>query len=69
MDFMLDRLTDKVEFFQAYDLASLEKTIAVKIDDNKAMLLEVNAVQHNVVFDPRAEKMLYSATVHFKAKK
>lgn len=65
---MLDRLVDKIEFYQAYDLSSLEKMIAAKIDDNKAMLLQVHAIQHNVVFDPRAEKMLYSATVHFKAK-
>ncbi|MBB3110028.1 hypothetical protein FHS18_002091 [Paenibacillus phyllosphaerae] len=68
MDFMLERLENKVEFFQAYDLPTLEKQIAAQIDNNKAMLLDVYSVTHQVIFDPRAEKMLYSAVVHFKAK-
>ncbi|MEW9700506.1 YrzA family protein [Paenibacillus sp. SI8] len=68
MEFKLDRMEDKIEFFQAYDLKSLEKKIDEQIDNNKALLLSVFAIQHHVVFDPNAGKMLYSAVVHFKVK-
>jgi hypothetical protein len=68
MSFNLDKMEDKIEFFQAYDLKTLEKSIDEQIDNNKALLLNVFALQHHVVFDPNAGKMLYSAVVHFKAK-
>ncbi|NEW06310.1 YrzA family protein [Paenibacillus sp. SYP-B3998] len=68
MDFKLDRIENKIEFFQAYDLQTLEKKIDDQIDNNKALLLDVFAIQHHVVFDPNAGKMLYSAVVHFKVK-
>ncbi|WP_081798468.1 DUF2536 family protein [Paenibacillus darwinianus] len=57
-----------MEFFEAYDLKTLERAIAVQIDNNKALMLEVYAVSHHVVFDPNAGKMLYSAVVHFRVK-
>ncbi|MFC5447881.1 YrzA family protein [Paenibacillus aestuarii] len=68
MDFRLDRIENKIEFFQAYDMRTLEQKIDEQIENNKALLLDVHAIQHHVVFDPNAGKMLYSAVVHFKAK-
>lgn len=68
MDFILDRMETKIEFFQSYDLKKLEKIISEQIDNNKALLLDVFAISHHVVFDPNAGKMLYSAVVHFKVK-
>ncbi|MBP1962176.1 YrzA family protein [Paenibacillus aceris] len=67
MDFILDRIENKIEFFQAYDLKTLEKHINEQIDNNKALMLGVYAIQHHTTFDPNAGKMLYSAVVHFKA--
>jgi hypothetical protein len=67
MNITLDILQDKVEFHQAYDLKELERTIEERIDVNKALLLKVHAVQHQVVFDPVRNKLHYSAVVHFKA--
>ena len=37
MDFILDRIENKIEFFQAYDLKTLEKKINEQIDNNKAL--------------------------------
>ncbi|WP_020619860.1 YrzA family protein [Paenibacillus daejeonensis] len=68
MEFSLSRIENKVEFFQAYDLRSLEQRIDVQIENNKALMLDVASVQHQTVFDPNANKMLYTAVVHFKAK-
>ncbi|MDD9267445.1 YrzA family protein [Paenibacillus sp. GCM10023248] len=68
MDFILDRMENKIEFYQGYDLKLLEKQINEQIDNNKALLLDVFAIQHQSAFDPNAGKMLYSAVVHFKAK-
>lgn len=68
MDFRLDRIENKIEFFEAYDLKTLERKIEEQIDNNKALLLDVYQIDHNVVFDPNRGSMLYSAVVHFKAK-
>ncbi|OCT12351.1 hypothetical protein A8709_31475 [Paenibacillus pectinilyticus] len=68
MDFLLDRIENKIEFFQAYDMKTLEVKINDQIDNNKALMLDVYAIQHHIVFDPNAGKMLYSAVVHFKVK-
>jgi len=68
LDFILDKIEAKVEFFQGYDLKALERQIEQHIDLNKALLLEVHSVQHQVTFDPNANKMLYTALVHFKLK-
>ncbi|MDF2962078.1 MAG: hypothetical protein K0S39_3813 [Paenibacillus sp.] len=68
MDFILDKMETKVEFFEAYDLKTLEKNIEMQIDINKALLLEVHSVQHQVTFDPNRNKMLYTALVHYKVK-
>lgn len=68
MDFILEQIETKVEFFEAYDLKSLERKIAERMDINKALLLDVHTVTHQTVFDPNADKMLYTAVVHFKRK-
>jgi hypothetical protein len=67
MSFMLERITDKVECFEAYDMKILEKKIEEQIEKNKALMLQVHNVTHSVVFDPNHKKMHYSAIVHFKA--
>ncbi len=69
MDFTLDRIENKIELLEARDMATLERRIADQIDMNKALLLDVHAVSHQVVFDPKREVMLYTAMIHFKAKK
>ncbi|MEH7583152.1 DUF2536 family protein, partial [Priestia megaterium] len=43
--------------------------IAEKIDQNKAILLEVHSVSHQMSVDYEQGKKLYSAVVHFKIKK
>ncbi|WP_088834083.1 YrzA family protein [Paenibacillus tyrfis] len=69
MSFTLDKIENKIEFFEAYDLKALEAKIDAQIENNKALLLDVFSISHQVVFDPNAGKMLYSAVVHFKVKK
>lgn len=67
MDFKFDLIQDKVEFFEAYDIKSLEKKINEQIEHNKAILLGVNHVSHQMHIDEDGRKF-YSAVVHFKAK-
>lgn len=67
MDFQLDILKDKVEFFEADTIKNLEKQIQQQIEVNRSILLEV----HNVSYQMHAAedgRRLYSAAVHFKAK-
>jgi hypothetical protein len=68
MEFKLDIIEDKVEFFEANDLQTLEKQINEKIEQNKAILLEVHRVSHQMFVDEKGRKY-YSAVVHFKTKK
>jgi Protein of unknown function (DUF2536) len=68
MDFILDKMETKIEFFEAYDLKTLERSMEEQININKALLLEVHTVQHQVTFDPIRNKMLYTALVHYKVK-
>ncbi|AJY77308.1 YrzA family protein [Paenibacillus beijingensis] len=68
MNISLERIEDKIEFFEAFDLRTLEKKIEEQIEINKALLLGVHAVQHQAVFHADRGKMMYSAVVHFKAK-
>jgi hypothetical protein len=67
MEITLDIIKDKVECLQAYDFRELERAIEERIGMNKALLLRVKHVQHQVTFDPLRNKMLYSAVVHFAA--
>ncbi|MEW9668817.1 DUF2536 family protein [Ammoniphilus sp. 3BR4] len=68
MQLKLERIEDKIEFFEAYDLKKLEKMIDEQIENNKVLLLHVHSVQHQVTVDSTTGKRLYSAAVHFKAK-
>jgi Protein of unknown function (DUF2536) len=69
MHFSLDIIEDKVEFFEANDLHTLEKMISAKIDQNRAIFLQVHHVSHQMYIDPATNYKCYSAVVHFKAKK
>ncbi|AVM24743.1 DUF2536 family protein [Bacillus pumilus] len=65
MDFQLDFLKDKIEFFEASSLKELEQKIQKQIEHNQAILLTVHSVSHQTtVIDDR---MIYTAVVHFKA--
>lgn len=69
MEFKLDLIETKIECFEAANLKSLESQIEKAIEINKALMLNVHAVSHQTTFNPRSEKMHYSAVVHFKLKK
>lgn len=69
MEFSLDLLETKVEFFEASDLMTLETLIERAIEMNKALMLDVHAVSHQMAFNPRTEKPHYSAVVHFRIKR
>ncbi|MGG3433602.1 YrzA family protein [Heyndrickxia coagulans] len=68
MAFELDRIEDKIEFFEADRLEALEKKINDQIEANKTLLLQVASVSHQTQFaaDGRPH---YSAVVHFAAQK
>lgn len=52
MEFRLDLLETKVEFYEAFSLKELEAKITEQIDNNKALMLEPAAIQHQAVFHP-----------------
>lgn len=68
MDFRLDLLDHKIEFYEAFTLKELEKIVEQQIEINKALLLEPYSIEHQVTYHPAREKMLYTAVVHFKVK-
>ena len=68
MEFHFDLIEDKVEFFEAMDLNTLEKNINKQIEINKAIMLTVYNVSHQMHIDDKG-RLFYSAVVHFKAKK
>lgn len=63
-----DLIQDKVEFFEAADVKTLEKKINEQIEQNKALMLEVHHVSHQMHVTENGQRF-YSAVVHFKAKK
>jgi hypothetical protein len=65
--FKLEFIKDKVEFFESEKLADLEKKISEQIEINKAILLEVHSVSHQMHVSEEGRRF-YSAVVHFKAK-
>ncbi|WP_028402875.1 YrzA family protein [Ectobacillus panaciterrae] len=69
MGFSFDMLEDKIEFFEAADLPTLEKKVNEQIDHNRALLLEVKSVSHQMHVDRESKRPYYSAVVHFKLKK
>lgn len=68
MEFKLDVIEDKVEFFEATTLKDLEKKINEQIEHNRAILLGVHSVQHQSHIDYDSGKAYYTAVVHFKVK-
>ncbi|MBM7605820.1 DUF2536 family protein [Metabacillus litoralis] len=66
MNFQLDIIKDKVEFFEAFSIQELEKKINDQILHNQAILLTVHSVTHQMYISEEG-KRLYSAVVHFKA--
>ncbi|HAQ06025.1 MAG TPA: DUF2536 domain-containing protein [Bacillus bacterium] len=67
MEFHFDLIEDKVEFFEALDLKTLEKNINQRIEINKAIMLSVHHVSHQMHMDENG-RLFYSAAVHFKTK-
>ncbi|QFT89955.1 hypothetical protein FIU87_14920 [Bacillus sp. THAF10] len=65
MNFDFSLLEDKCEFFEAQDLKTLEKKIAEQIDHNRAIMLGVHSVSHQMHVDGDGRRF-YSAVVHFK---
>lgn len=65
--FKLEFIKDKVEFFESEKLADLENKISEQIEINKAILLEVHSVSHQMHVSEEGRRF-YSAAVHFKAK-
>ncbi|WP_157183552.1 DUF2536 family protein, partial [Bacillus mycoides] len=55
MSFTFEMLEDKVEFFEAANLVSLEKKINEQIDNNKALMLEVHHISHQMIMDPESK--------------
>jgi hypothetical protein len=68
MNFQLDMIEDKVEFYEAMDIKTLEKKINEQIEINKALLLRVHSVSHQMHVDENG-RTFYSAVVHFKTNK
>ncbi|GIN85395.1 hypothetical protein J6TS2_17810 [Heyndrickxia sporothermodurans] len=68
MKLQFDLLEDKIEFFEALDIKEMEKKINEKIEDNKAIMLQVHSISHQMHVDENG-RTFYSAVVHFKLKK
>lgn len=68
MNISLEVMEDKVEFFEDTDLQRLEKKINEQIEHNKAILLAVHSVSHQMHVSHDG-KRYFSAVVHFKLKK
>ncbi|WP_096153268.1 MULTISPECIES: DUF2536 family protein [Bacillus] len=66
LDFQL--LEDKVEFFEATSLKILQQKINEQIEHNRAILLSVHSVSHQMHVSEEG-RTYYSAVVHFKLKK
>lgn len=69
MELKLEMIQDKVECFEARDFKALEKAMNEQIEHNQALLLEVANIHHYVHLDPKTSQPVYTATVHFRAKK
>lgn len=67
MELQFDLIQDKVEFFEAMEIKTLEKKINEQIENNRALLLQVHSVSHQMHVDDNG-RALYSAVVHFKMK-
>ncbi|MCM3725220.1 YrzA family protein [Neobacillus cucumis] len=67
MNFQLDFIEDKVEFFEADHLNTLQKKIESQIDENRAIMLSVHSVSHQMHVNENGQTY-FTAVVHFKKK-
>lgn len=67
LNFQLDLIEDKVEFFEANDLKTLQKKIETQIEVNKAIMLGVHSVSHQMHVAENGQTY-FTAVVHFKKK-
>ena len=67
MNFQLDFIEDKVEFFEATNLQTLQKRIESQIDENRAIMLAVHSVSHQMHVNENGQTY-FTAVVHFKKK-
>jgi hypothetical protein len=67
MNFQFELIEDKIEFFEANNLQTLQKKIESQIDENRAILLSVHSVSHQMHVNENGQ-MYFSAVVHFKKK-
>jgi len=67
MNFQFDLIEDKVEFFEANNLIALQKKIESQIDENRAILLGVHSVTHQMHVNENGQTY-FTAVVHFKKK-
>lgn len=68
MSIHLDLIEDKIEFVEATNLKTLEKRVNEKVDLNKAIMLSVHSVSHQMHVNQDG-LTLYTAVIHFKLKK
>ncbi|MBO0959409.1 DUF2536 family protein [Neobacillus sp. MM2021_6] len=67
MNFQFDLIEDKVEFFEATTLKTLQKKIESQIDENRAIMLGVHSVSHQMHVNENGQTY-FTAVVHFKKK-
>jgi hypothetical protein len=67
MNFQFELIEDKVEFFEANNLKTLQKKIESQIDENRAILLSVQSVSHQMHVNENGQTY-FTAVVHFKKK-
>ncbi|WP_223591647.1 DUF2536 family protein [Neobacillus bataviensis] len=67
MNFQFDLIEDKVEFYEANNLKTLQKKIEAQIEENKAIMLGVHSVSHQMHVNENGQTY-FSAVVHFKKK-
>jgi len=68
MNFQLDIIQDKVEFFEGESLKTIEKRISEQIEINKGILLSVHSVNHQTTLKENG-RPYHTVMVHFKIKK
>ncbi|MCM3215280.1 MULTISPECIES: DUF2536 family protein [Bacillati] len=68
MNFQLDIIQDKVEFFEGESLKTIEKRISEQIEINKGILLSVHSVNHQTTLQENG-RPYHTVMVHFKIKK
>jgi hypothetical protein len=67
VNFQFELIEDKIEFFEAADLKSLQKKIETQIEVNRAILLGVHSVTHHMHVNENGQTY-FTAVVHFKKK-